>query len=159
MSSKNIKVLGLTLALSGGDGIYLGVSKTGVPSENVVIKDVICDRNYRQGISVISARNLLIENTIMRDTGGTPPAAGIDFEPNEASERIVRCVMRNCVAENNQGDGYVFYLPAHSLPDNESECTCRIRFALSLKKAPPEKANKSPAGPTETPTSRLEVIS
>jgi hypothetical protein len=110
-SSRNIEVHGLTLALSGGDGIYLGVAKRGVTNENVVIKGVICDRNYRQGISVISARNLLIEDTVMKDTGGTPPAAGIDFEPNHPTEELVNCVMRNCVAENNFGSGYVFYLP------------------------------------------------
>ncbi|NOY81307.1 MAG: right-handed parallel beta-helix repeat-containing protein [Kiritimatiellaeota bacterium] len=111
LSSKNIKVYGLTLALSGGDGIYLGVSKRGVTNRNIHIKDVICDRNYRQGISVISARDLLIENTVMRDTRGTPPMAGIDFEPNHAGEELVNCVMRNCVSENNAGYGYVLYVP------------------------------------------------
>lgn len=110
-SSSNIKIHGLTLAESGGDGIYLGTSKRGVTNKDVHIKDVVCDGNYRQGISVITAENLLIENTIMKNTAGTPPAAGIDFEPNHASERIVNCVMRNCVSENNQGCGYVFYLP------------------------------------------------
>ncbi|MCK5804531.1 MAG: right-handed parallel beta-helix repeat-containing protein [Lentisphaeria bacterium] len=110
-SARNVKVYGLTLALSGGDGIYLGVAKRGVTNENIHIKDVVCDRNYRQGISVISAKNLLIEDTIMKDTGGTPPAAGIDFEPNHPSEQLVNCVMRNCVTENNQGHGYMYYLP------------------------------------------------
>jgi len=111
LSSKNVRVSGLTLANSGGDGIYLGVSKTGVPPEDIVIQDVVCDRNYRQGISVISARNLLIENTVLRNTGGTAPAAGIDFEPNYPSEELVNCVMRNCVSEYNAGGGYAFYLP------------------------------------------------
>ncbi|MFV2066094.1 MAG: right-handed parallel beta-helix repeat-containing protein [Pirellulales bacterium] len=111
LSSKNVRVEGLTLALSGGDGIYLGVSKPGVPPEDIVIKDVICDRNYRQGISVISARNLLIENTIMRNTGGPAPAAGIDFEPNHATNELVNCVLRNCISEDNAGCGYAFYLP------------------------------------------------
>ncbi len=110
-SSAKIKIHGLTLAESGGDGIYLGTSKRGVTNKDVHIKDVVCDGNYRQGISVITAENLLIEDTIMKNTAGTPPAAGIDFEPNHASERIVNCVMRNCVSENNQGCGYVFYLP------------------------------------------------
>ena len=107
----DIKVLGLTLAESGGDGIYLG-SVTRFPNNlNVHIKDVICDKNYRQGISVITAENLLIENTVMRDTAGTPPAAGIDFEPNNANERLKNVVMRNCITSNNAGDGYEFYLP------------------------------------------------
>jgi hypothetical protein len=110
-SCSNIKVYGLTLAESGGDGIYLGTGQAGVTNKNVHIKDVICDKNYRQGISVITAEDLLIENTIMRDTAGTAPQAGIDFEPNHPGERVVNCVMRNCVAENNNSWGYVAYLP------------------------------------------------
>lgn len=110
-SSATIKVYGLTLAESGGDGIYLGCVRPEWPNRDILIKDVVCDRNYRQGISVISCENLLIENTVMRDTAGTAPAAGIDFEPNRGGERLKNCVMRNCVTENNQGDGYDFYLP------------------------------------------------
>ncbi|HOJ21937.1 MAG TPA: right-handed parallel beta-helix repeat-containing protein [Armatimonadota bacterium] len=110
-SCSNIKVYGLTLAESGGDGIYLGTAKSGVTNKDVHIKDVVCDRNYRQGISVITAENLLIENTVMKDTAGTAPQAGIDFEPNHPSERLVNCVMRNCITQNNKGHGYVLYLP------------------------------------------------
>jgi len=110
-SSKNIKIWGLTLAESGGDGIYLGKAKAGVTNDGVHIKDVVCDGNYRQGISVITAKDLLIEKTIMKNTGGTPPAAGIDFEPNHDDEELVNCVMRDCVAEDNKGCAYAFYLP------------------------------------------------
>ncbi len=110
-SSSNVRVYGLTLADSGGDGIYLGVAQKGVTNTNVHIKDVVCVNNYRQGVSVISAENLLMENVVMKDTGGTAPMAGIDFEPNDASEKLVNCVMRHCVSENNQGDAYDFYLP------------------------------------------------
>ena len=110
-SSSNIKVYGLTLAESGGDGIYLGTAERGVTNKDIHIKDVVCDGNYRQGISVITAENLLIENTVLKNTGGTAPQAGIDFEPNHSTERLVNCVMRNCIAENNNGCGFVFYLP------------------------------------------------
>lgn len=109
-SSQDITVVGLTLAESGGDGIYLGTSRPGVTNTNIIIRDVVCDRNYRQGISVITAENLLIENTVMRDTDGTNPRAGIDFEPNRPGERLVNVVMRNCVSENNAGCGYVLYV-------------------------------------------------
>lgn len=111
-SCKNVKVYGLALAESGGDGMYLGVSKRGVTNSNIHIKDVICDSNHRQGISVITAENLLIENTILKNTSGTPPQAGIDFEPNNFDEKITNCVMRNCVSENNGGYAYVIYLKA-----------------------------------------------
>ncbi|MGD9495547.1 MAG: right-handed parallel beta-helix repeat-containing protein [Armatimonadota bacterium] len=106
----NIEVYGLTLASSGGDGIYLGTGPQGETNRNVIIKDVVCDDNYRQGISVITAENLLIENTIMRNTGGTAPMAGIDFEPNHPEERLKNVVMRNCLTENNNSTGYFFYL-------------------------------------------------
>ena len=59
-SCTNVTISGMTLAESGGDGIYLGTAGGDKPCKNVVIKDVICDRNYRQGISVINAENLLI---------------------------------------------------------------------------------------------------
>ncbi len=127
-SCSNVRVLGLTLADSGGDGIYLGVAQRGVPCSDFVIKDVVCDNNYRQGISVISARNLLIENCVLKDTGGTNPMAGIDFEPNHDTEELFNCVMRNCVSENNRGSAYTFYLRplrAHSKPISIRIENCR----------------------------------
>lgn len=106
----NVEVHGLTLTHSGGDGIYLGIGSKGETNLNITIRDVVCDDNYRQGISVITAENLLIENTVMRNTGGTAPQAGIDFEPNHPEERLKHVVMRNCLTENNNSTGYFFYL-------------------------------------------------
>ncbi len=108
--ARNVNVYGLTLMDSGGDGIYLGAGPGRTPNRDVHIKDVVCDNNYRQGISVITVENLLIEDTIMRNTSGTPPQAGIDFEPNRPEERLVNVVMRNCLTENNNSYGYVLYL-------------------------------------------------
>ena len=107
LSCSNVVVQGLTIARSGGDGIYLGVCDRAFPKNlDVVIRDVLCHDNHRQCISVISAENLLIENTVMRETHGTPPAAGIDFEPNHPNEVLKNCVMRNCLTVNNEGSGY-----------------------------------------------------
>jgi len=111
LSSKNVLVEDLTIEFTGGDGIYLGVCKAGVTCGDVTIRRVLCYENHRQGISVISARNLLIEDVIMRDTNGTAPQAGIDFEPNLENEELTNCVMRRCVCEGNAGDGFEFYLP------------------------------------------------
>ncbi|MBI5831993.1 MAG: right-handed parallel beta-helix repeat-containing protein, partial [Armatimonadetes bacterium] len=110
LSSTNIKVLGLKLTESGGDGIYLGVSKAGVTNKGVLIRDVVCERHYRQGISVICAEDLTIEDTVLRDTAGTAPMAGIDFEPNRPDERLANCVMRGCTIEGNAGCGIAMYL-------------------------------------------------
>lgn len=106
----DVKIEGLTLARSGGDGVYIGAGSGGAPCRNVVIRDVICDGHHRQGISVISAEGLLIERTALINTRGTAPMAGIDFEPNHPSERLVDCVMRDCVLTNNAGGGFLFAL-------------------------------------------------
>ena len=109
LSCRDVRIEGLTVADSGGDGIYLGCSGASRRNVDVAIRDVVCDRNHRQGISVISAENLLIENTVMRGTFGTPPAAGIDFEPNHPAEVLKNCVMRNCRTARNQGAGYTVW--------------------------------------------------
>lgn len=109
---------------SGGDGIYLGAGKNGEPNQNIVIRDVVCDKNYRQGISVITAQDLLIENVILSNTGGTPPQAGIDFEPNRPTELLSNCVMRNCVIENNRG--YAIHLYAGAMNADSQPISIRL---------------------------------
>ena len=111
-SCTNVRIYGLTLAESGGDGIYLGTATGSVPNKDIIIKDVVCDKNYRQGISVINAENLLIEDCVLSNTAGTAPAAGIDFEPNAPGERLVNCTLRRVVSQNNAGGGFLLAIPS-----------------------------------------------
>ena len=111
LSAENVLVEGLTLVESGGDGVYVAdSSRTRQPCRNIVLRDLVCDRHYRQGISVITVDGLLIERCKLTNTWGTPPAAGIDFEPNAAHEELADIVMRDCEIFNNQGCGIEFYL-------------------------------------------------
>ncbi len=129
-SCAGVCITGLTIIESGGDGIYLGVSQKDVTNTDVEIRDVVCDRNYRQGISIISAKNLLIENAVLRATSGTAPMAGIDFEPNHSSEQLVNCVMRNCLVEANTGDGFLCAL--HNLTYESMPISIRLENCRSL---------------------------
>ena len=97
----NVTVLGLTLRSSGGDGIYIGSTGNKSYVEDVTIRDVVCDDNTRQGMTVISAENLLVERCVFSNTWGTNPGAGIDLEPNGDHQRMVNVVIRNCLFENN----------------------------------------------------------
>ncbi|MDR0869266.1 MAG: right-handed parallel beta-helix repeat-containing protein, partial [Planctomycetaceae bacterium] len=108
MSAENIRIENISIVATGGDGIYLGEKTKGIPCRNITIRNVICDDNNRQGISIISADHLLIEDCVLKNTKGTPPAAGIDFEPNTPDNQLTDCVVRRCVIENNAGDGIVF---------------------------------------------------
>lgn len=102
LSCENVKILGLLLQSSGGDGIYAGNCREPLNyCKDIVIKDCVIDDHHRQGISVISVVNLLVENCVIKNTKGTPPGAGIDFEPNAAYERLFNITVRNCVFENN----------------------------------------------------------
>ena len=120
-NSRNVVVEGLTLEESGGDGANVGIVVKpgcgpvgldygrGDPStfcRDIVLRDLVCDRNHRQGLSVCSVENLLVENCIFKNTKGTWPMDGVDIEPDSPSNRVVNCVFRNCVAENNAGNGF-----------------------------------------------------
>ena len=130
-SCENVTVTGLTLADSGGDGIYVGDSDPKhACCKNVLIQDVTFDNHYRQGLSVISADGITVENCLFKNTSGTPPAAGIDFEPNLPTEQLTNCHVRNCIFEGNQGAGvmaYVGMLSADSKPLSIDVSDCLVR--------------------------------
>ena len=86
---RNVVIRDLTIRASGGDGVYVGAGANDEPCENVVIRNVLCDDNNRQGISVVTARGLLIEDCVLANTSGLPPQAGIDIEPNKPDQCLV----------------------------------------------------------------------
>jgi len=104
----DVVLRGLTVTETGGDGLYLGASSSGF-NKNVLVEDCNFDANYRQGISVISAEDLTIRNCKLTNTSGTAPQAGIDYEPNNAGQRLVNCVLENCVMSGNKGGGLDIY--------------------------------------------------
>ncbi len=111
----HVRVEGLTLADSGGDGIYIDGGKKSGCSRDVLLKNVVCDNNYRQGLSVISVDGLLAEDCIFRNTWGTPPSSGVDLEPDSPDQKIVGIVFRRCAFVDNYGDGIEVFLP-HQAP-------------------------------------------
>ncbi len=130
VSCENINIYGLTIKDSGGDGIKIGRRGQQLAySKNIHIRDCILDNNRRQGISVISVDSLLIENCILKNTNGTAPQAGIDFEPNYADERLRGITMRNVDIHDNTGFGIQILLPqlnANSQPISFNIENCRV---------------------------------
>ncbi|MHB9027211.1 MAG: right-handed parallel beta-helix repeat-containing protein [Candidatus Latescibacterota bacterium] len=127
-----VSIEGVTVAESGGDGIYITGTTANPVSRNIRVRNVTCDGNYRQGISVISADSLLIENCILSNTSGTSPAAGIDLEPNLPVQRLSNIVVRDCVMSGNEGGGMHHYLG--NLSDDSGDVSilyerCRVTGA------------------------------
>ncbi len=116
---KNVQLSDLRLAESGGDGIYIGPSiaadGTRKPCENITLDRVICERNYRQGMSVLSVKGLTVRDSQFNETQGTAPQAGIDIEPASPLDVIQNVVIERCSARNNGGCAFVCYL-ARLLP-------------------------------------------
>lgn len=88
-----------------GDGIYVGsADEESVPSEDVVISRVSCQRNRRQGLSICGARNVRVLDSEFSSTAGTSPQFGIDIEPNrQGAVSDVR--IENCIVRGNKGGG------------------------------------------------------
>ena len=69
--TQDVVVAGLTITQTGGDGIDMGGVITG--NVNTHIKDCQLVDNHRQGMSIGSAKNLLVECTLFANTSGTAP--------------------------------------------------------------------------------------
>jgi Right handed beta helix region len=112
LAVNNFLAEGLYITKAGTDGIFISgglVPAEATFSNNVTIRDCDMDDNSRQGISVISAQDLLVERSVMRNTGVTSqdlPMAGIDFEPDLPTQRLVRCTVRDCLIFGNNGPTY-----------------------------------------------------
>lgn len=150
---RQVLVEDLVIEQSGGDGIYLGTNSQHTPNRQVTIRRVDCNANHRQGISVISAEDLLIEDCLLRHTQGTAPQAGIDFEPNHPEDSLVRCIVRRCTAEHNAGTGFQIcpqYLTSQSKPIS-------IDFDQCVSRSNQQHAIHLCSNPNDPPVGRLQI--
>ncbi|WP_185960008.1 right-handed parallel beta-helix repeat-containing protein [Planococcus soli] len=108
--SENIKVENAEISNCWGDGIYIGSTEIKGYSNQINISDVTLINNRRQGISIISAKNLEISNANILNTNGTAPESGIDLEPNFSTEYLENIKITNLKTENNSGYGLQIYL-------------------------------------------------
>jgi hypothetical protein len=102
-----------------GDGIYFGDYK-GVQTENVTIYNARLDFNRRNGISVVSGRNITIDGAVISNTSGTSPQSGIDIEPDGNKNFIEGISIHNVVTYNNVGSGLEICLKALPGPEQKT---------------------------------------
>ena len=123
--SKNIKIIGLSLTDGGGDGICISNGRGQYCSENILLKDLNCSRNFRRGLSVTSVKDLTVENCVFAETGGALPGTGVNLEPKNDKDRLENIVFRNCRMKNNNGTG--FSISAFNLTENA------VPFSIELE--------------------------
>ena len=116
---------------TGGDGVYINTAW------DITLRHVTIDGGYRNGISVIAAQTLLVEHSIVRNTLGTDPEAGLDIEPNPCipgrckhTNFIQDIVFNNVSFEQNWGGGILLSLGSNlgnqSMPITVQFDDCKV---------------------------------
>eukprot|EP01043_Picozoa_sp_COSAG02_P065280 COSAG02_NODE_9800_length_2108_cov_1.418616_1_plen_396_part_00 len=98
---QGLSLFSLRIESSGGDGIDLSANLVDIEIRNVIATD-----NYRQGMSVISAVNMLVQDCVFARTRGTAPESGVDFEPDFAGDRLTNISFINVSTVANHGAGF-----------------------------------------------------
>jgi FG-GAP-like repeat len=132
----NYTISGLTLTGAGGDGIIVDSYSYGQPipvpntlnySDRGLIDNVTAIDNRRNGLSVISAQNLTIQNSKFINSSDENPATGIDFEPDFSYHRLSNINVSNVDISGNQGYGLAVILNA--LDNNSTPISINVNGA------------------------------
>lgn len=110
--SKNITVENVNLTYASGDGFYVDQydgDKNNTAPENVFINNIHCLHNGRQGLSLVSGKNIVIRNSEFSNTSGKAPQSGLDIEPELRSTHC-DVTIENCVFNDNQYAGLLISL-------------------------------------------------
>ena len=124
---ENVSVRGLSIKDCWGDCIYIRRN-----AKNVIIENCVIDNGRRQGISIISAENVLVRKCKITNIDGTNPAYAIDVEPNQGD--VVRLVRIENVEVNNCRGGF----------ESNGYATDAIIEAISVKNCTIEKTKRWP---------------
>lgn len=115
-SADTISLERLEILNCWGDGIeiartfnWLTYLKVDVPykpyCKDVTIRDVEIHNCRRQGISVISLKDAVLDNVYIHDIHGSAPEAGIDFEPENVDDKLSNIVITNLLTERTGSAG------------------------------------------------------
>lgn len=114
LSSNNIVIHNPMISDFWGDGIYIGEIphkdrsqyKLGdYYSREILIIGGVLNRNRRNGISVISVKGLKIDGTVIENTEGALPMAGLCIEPNNNEQFLENICVSNVITRNNKEVG------------------------------------------------------
>lgn len=120
-NSRNVTIEDIVISSCWGDGIYIGgraenaVGDYDFASKDIVLNNIVCDGNRRQGMSITHVDGLIAKNCFFINTGQTKftrPGAGVDIEPNIKNKKNQSCRnigFNNCVFKGNVGPAFFQY--------------------------------------------------
>lgn len=117
IGARNLTIKNIEICEFWGDGIDIQASYSDYENgtttghcQNVLLDNVRCLNNRRQGISVEGVIGLTIRNSEFSGTGSykyTAPGAGIDIEPWFDTEVVRDITIENCKLFNNKASGMI----------------------------------------------------
>lgn len=120
-NSKDVTAENIRISLCWGDGVYVGghsekkIGNYDLASKNILLKNIVCDDNRRQGMSVTHVDGLTVKYCAFINTGRTKytrPGAGVDIEPNVDDGQNESCrniTFIGCRFEGNAGSALCDY--------------------------------------------------
>jgi polygalacturonase len=119
--SSDVTVSNVIVKDCWGDGIYLGTGHSSPsPCRNIHLQNVTAIGNRRQGLSIVACIGANVLDSKFLSTAGTPPACGIDLEPN-GDNPVSNVLIRHCDVEGNAGSGIQTW--NHASDVTITECT------------------------------------
>jgi polygalacturonase len=120
--SKNVQIDDLKVTGAGGDGFAIAANDPVTP-ENISLINVAADSCTRNGIAVISGRNITIKGATLTNTspngrgsGTRGPWAGLDIEPNGVhGDTLQNIAIQDLHTSGNHGAGLQFTI--HGMED------------------------------------------
>jgi polygalacturonase len=109
---KRVTVRDMRMAEGWGDGLSIGASDgtTTILSEDVVVANVVCSGNRRQGLTIGRSKNIQVYDSEFSYTGGIKPSCGIDIEPDLVGTSVTDgVVIQNCWIHHNASNGVQIY--------------------------------------------------
>jgi len=137
----NIEIMNLECRNSGGEGVYIRDSSANEMPSDYFIHNVRCIGNLRNGIAIITGRQITVEDCFISETGqyihedyinvhGTNgpggPQAGIDIEPNYHNDILENITIRNCTFQDNLSKHIVIGLHSVTSQNRPSDITITI---------------------------------
>lgn len=99
-NSSQVNIENVAVKDAWGDGIYVGNV-----SSNVKLCKVVVDNARRNGVSITSANNVFIDQSIIKNTNGTLPQSGIGLEPN-INETVSNVTIKSTEMFGNYASGF-----------------------------------------------------
>lgn len=122
MSSRDVLIESMESVDSVTDGIYIAsrsASDLESRPQRIIVRNPIVRRAYRNNISIINCvdcevrgdANGIDSTCQLTDAQGTPPQAGIDFEPNlsNVAPAILNNTLDGCYISGNYGTGILLH--------------------------------------------------